>query len=161
VESLLQGVAGDSGVPSRIIEPGENVAVPRATDVQPDPEAEGRMLDLVNGARATAGLRPLAADERLRQVSRQHSQEMFQLGYFAHVSPAGSSPGDRLNGAGIPFHTAGENLAYAPTVEVAHAGLMASPGHRRNILTPEFTRVGIGVIRGGLYGRMFTQSFVG
>jgi uncharacterized protein YkwD/uncharacterized membrane protein required for colicin V production len=161
VEALLQGVAGDTAVPSRIVEEGENVSVPRTADVQADPESESRMLELVNAERVKAGLRPLVADERLRQLAREHSEEMFRLGYFSHVSPAGVSPGDRLKVAGITFDTAGENLAYAPTVEVAHAGLMASPGHRRNILTPEFTRIGIGVMRGGLYGRMFTQSFVG
>jgi uncharacterized protein YkwD/uncharacterized membrane protein required for colicin V production len=162
LEGLLQSVAG-SGValPSRIIEPGENVQVPRTQDVQPDAEAEARMLDLVNVERLRAGLRPLVADERLREVARQHSQEMFRLGYFAHVSPSAGSPADRLQRSGVPFATAGENLAYAPTVEVAHAGLMASPGHRKNILTPEFSRVGIGVMRGGLYGRMFTQNFAG
>jgi uncharacterized protein YkwD/uncharacterized membrane protein required for colicin V production len=162
LEGLLQSVAG-SGValPSRIIEPGENVQVPRTQDVQPDAEAEARMLDLVNVERLRAGLRPLVADERLREVARQHSQEMFRLGYFAHVSPSAGSPADRLQRSGVPFATAGENLAYAPTVEVAHSGLMASPGHRKNILTPEFSRVGIGVMRGGLYGRMFTQNFAG
>ena len=163
LEGLLQNVAGNGGValPSRIIEPGENVQVPRTQDVQPDAEAEARMLDLINVERLRAGLRPLVADERLREVARQHSQEMFRLGYFAHVSPSAGSPADRLQRSGVPFATAGENLAYAPTVEVAHSGLMASPGHRKNILTPEFSRVGIGVMRGGLYGRMFTQNFAG
>jgi uncharacterized protein YkwD/uncharacterized membrane protein required for colicin V production len=163
LEGLLQTVAGNGGValPSRIIEPGENVQVPRTQDVQPDAEAEAKMLELVNAERLRAGLRPLVADERLREVARQHSQEMFRLGYFAHVSPSAGSPADRLQRSGVPFATAGENLAYAPTVEVAHSGLMASPGHRKNILTPEFSRVGIGVMRGGLHGRMFTQNFAG
>jgi uncharacterized protein YkwD/uncharacterized membrane protein required for colicin V production len=162
LEGLLRNVAGNGvALPSRIIQPGENVAVPRTQDVQPDPEAEMRMLELVNGERVKAGLAPLVADDRLRDVARGHSQEMFRLGYFAHVSPTDGSPADRLKRAGVAFATAGENLAYAPTVEVAHSGLMASEGHRRNILTPEYTRVGIGVVRGGLYGRMFTQNFAG
>ena len=59
----------------------------------------------------------------------------------------------------IKFISAGENLAYAPTVEIAHQGLMNSPGHRENILRPSFGRVGIGVIDGGVYGKMFTQDF--
>jgi uncharacterized membrane protein required for colicin V production len=161
-ESLLRNVAGNGvDLPSRIIQPGENVQVPRATDVQVDVESEAKMLELLNAERAKAGLNPLVADDRLRDVARQHSQEMFRLGYFAHISPTDGSPADRLKRSGIAFATAGENLAYAPTVEVAHSGLMASPGHRRNILTPEFTRVGIGVVRGGLYGRMFTQNFAG
>jgi uncharacterized protein YkwD/uncharacterized membrane protein required for colicin V production len=162
IEGLLRNVAGNgAALPSRIVQPGENVAVPRTQDVQLDSEAETRMLELLNGERVKAGLAPLIPDDRLRDVARGHSQEMFRLGYFAHVSPTDGSPADRLQRVGIPFATAGENLAYAPTVEVAHAGLMASPGHRSNVLSPEYTRVGIGVVRGGLYGRMFTQSFVG
>ncbi len=161
-ENLLRNVAGNGvDLPSRIIQPGENVQVPRSTDVQVDAEAETKMLELLNAERTRAGLSPLVADDKLRDVARQHSQEMFRLGYFAHISPTDGSPADRLKRAGIAFATAGENLAYAPTVDVAHSGLMASPGHRRNILTPEFSRVGIGVVRGGLYGRMFTQNFSG
>lgn len=159
-EGLLQQLVGDAqGFPSRVIQPGENVSVPRTAEVQPDAEAEARMLDLVNGERVKAGLRPLAPDEGLRAVARRHSQEMFRLGYFAHISPTEGTPIERLQRAGISFAAAGENLAFAPTVDVAHSGLMASPGHRRNILTPEFTRLGVGVMRGGAQSRMFTQSF--
>jgi uncharacterized protein YkwD len=117
------------------------------------------MLDLVNGERTRARLRPLAADERLRQVARAHSLEMFELDYFSHSSPTSGSPFDRMHAAGIPFVVAGENLAYAPNVDIAHQGLMNSPGHRANILRPEFGRVGIGVIRSLVQGSMFTQDF--
>ena len=61
--------------------------------------------------------------------------------------------------AGVEFFIVGENLAFAPTLEIAHDGLMQSPGHRKNILEEEFERVGIGVIDGGSYGRMFVQVF--
>ena len=54
---------------------------------------------------------------------------------------------------------AGENLALAPTTEFAHEGLMNSPGHRANILNGQFRRVGIGVLDGGIYGKMFVQEF--
>ena len=86
---------------------------------------------------------------------------MLKLGYFAHNSPVSGSPSDRLQAAGISFRVAGENLAYAPTVEIAHRGLMNSPGHRANILSPDFTRVGIGVIVAPNGERMFTQDFIG
>jgi uncharacterized protein YkwD len=117
------------------------------------------MLELVNGERARAGLQALVADERLRQVARAHSLEMFQLDYFSHTSPTAGSPFDRMHAAGIQFLVAGENLAYAPNVEIAHQGLMNSPGHRANILRPEFGRVGIGVLRSPAQGSMFTQDF--
>jgi uncharacterized protein YkwD len=64
-----------------------------------------------------------------------------------------------MHAAKISFTTAGENLALAPTIPVAHAGLMNSPGHRANILRREFGRVGIGVMDGGMRGLMVSQEF--
>ena len=124
-----------------------------------DPEAEVEMLNLLNQERARAGLPPLVMDETLRQVARQHSREMFELGYFGHDSPVTGSPADRLLRAGVRFRVAGENLAYAPNVRLAHEGLMNSPEHRANILNPQFRRVGIGAVRSELRGTMFTQDF--
>jgi uncharacterized protein YkwD len=64
-----------------------------------------------------------------------------------------------MRDSGVRFLTAGENLALAPTIEVAHTGLMNSPGHRANILRREFGRVGIGVMDGGMRGLMVSQEF--
>lgn len=125
----------------------------------PDQESEAEMLEMVNRERTRAGLRPLRRDEQLRQAARAHSREMLELGYFSHTSPEGSSPADRAGRAGARFAIVGENLAYAPTVQIAHEGLMNSPGHRANILRAEFGRVGIGVIRSQRRGLMFTQEF--
>jgi uncharacterized protein YkwD len=60
---------------------------------------------------------------------------------------------------GVRFITAGENLALAPTLRIAHRGLMNSPGHRANIMNPSFGRVGIGILEGGSHGLMITQNF--
>ena len=92
-------------------------------------------------------------------MARAHSLDMFRRGYFAHDSPDGLSPAERLVHASIPFRLMGENLAYAPSVQIAHDGLMHSPDHRANILRTEFGRVGIGVIRSQFRGRMFSQEF--
>jgi len=123
------------------------------------PSDEEEMLAMLNAERVAEGLPPLESDPALQEVARAHSSEMFSLGYFAHESPVSGSPADRLQAAGIPFSVAGENLAYAPTVEIAHRGLMQSPGHRANILSPEYTRVGIGVVSAPTGGKMFTQVF--
>jgi len=130
------------------------VATPR-----PRPELETRMLELVNGERVVAGLRPLVADSELTQVARQHSVDMFARGYFAHVTPEGRDPFERMREANVRFVTAGENLALAPTLQIAHTGLMHSPGHRANILQRDFGRVGIGIMDGGIHGLMVTQNF--
>jgi uncharacterized protein YkwD len=66
-----------------------------------------------------------------------------------------------MRAAGVTYRYAGENLAGAPSVERAHSGLMNSPGHRANILNPNFTHIGIGALNVGPYGMMFTQMFVG
>ncbi|HEV7349627.1 CvpA family protein [Telluribacter sp.] len=123
------------------------------------PDLEARMLELVNEERAKEGLKPLKADPELAAVARLHSRDMFARGYFAHVTPDGKDPFDRIRAARIRFLTAGENLALAQTVNIAHTGLMNSPGHRANILRPAFGRVGIGILDGGVYGLMVTQNF--
>ncbi len=122
---------------------------------------EQAMVSLVNQARAEAGLAPLRVDPQLVKTARMKSQDMIDLGYFGHTSPTYGSPFDLMRSKGVSYRYAGENLAGAPTVERAHAGLMNSQGHRANILNPNYTRIGIGVIDGGRYGKMFTQHFAG
>jgi uncharacterized protein YkwD len=84
---------------------------------------------------------------------------MFVRGYFGHITPDGISPFDRLLAAHIDFLVAGENIALAPTLTIAHEGLMNSPGHRANILDTQYGRIGIGIVDGGKYGIMITQMF--
>lgn len=144
------------------VRPGstERVDLPyTVASTKPRPELEAQMLELVNREREAAGLKPLAADPELTEVARLHSAGMFARGYFSHVTPEGRDPFDRIRAGGVWFRTAGENLALAPTVRIAHNGLMNSPGHRENILRPEFGRVGIGIMDGGLRGLMVTQNF--
>lgn len=138
----------------------QELDLPPDLALEPDPVAESQMIALVNEERAAVGLAPLTLDPRLVPVARRHSEEMFRLRYFGHQSPVRGSPFDRIDAAGIRYSRAGENLAYAQSVTIAHRGLMASEGHRANILRPEFARIGIGVMSAGPYGRMFTQLFL-
>jgi uncharacterized protein YkwD/uncharacterized membrane protein required for colicin V production len=130
-----------------------------ASKLSVDEEAEYEMLNMVNQERTSRGLKALVMDTELQEVARMHSKDMFVRGFFAHVNPDGKDPFDRMSDAGIVFRVAGENLALAPNVELAHQGLMNSPGHRANILTAEFGHIGIGCIDGGSYGKMFSQEF--
>src|SRR5690606_32171863 len=100
------------------------------TEFTADPASEAEMLRLLNNERTSEGLSPLAADAQMRQVGRAHCSDMFERGYFSHYTPDGLSPFDRMEQAGVKYQAAGENLAYAPNVEIAHQGLMDSPGHR-------------------------------
>jgi uncharacterized protein YkwD len=141
-------------------ESNERVSLPyTVASSRPRPDLEARMLELINKERVAAGLKPLAPDPELTQVARRHSADMFARGYFSHDTPEGRDPFARMREANVHFLTAGENLALAPTVQVAHNGLMHSPGHRANILHPDFGRVGIGIMDGGRRGLMVTQDF--
>jgi uncharacterized protein YkwD/uncharacterized membrane protein required for colicin V production len=146
---------------AKTVETNETVKFnfPKGLSVSDREDLEEQMLQLINDERQKQGLEPLMMDEQLRQVARAHSSEMFRLSYFSHTSPISGSPLDRVRDADIPFMAVGENIAYAPSLAVAHDGLMNSPGHRANILSPDFHRIGIGIEDGGLHGKMFTQEF--
>lgn len=165
VQRALAGVLGDAvqeSISMLTVRPESTervnlsfrVAAPRI-----DADAETQMLTLVNRARAENGLEPVEVDPTIRDVARAYSTTMFQQGYFAHVDQNGATPFDRMRAGGATFRAAGENLALAPTVQIAHDGLMNSPGHRANILNPRYRRIGIGVADGGMHGKMFTQNF--
>lgn len=124
-----------------------------------DEAGEQTMLNLVNQERTSRGLRHLSLSFELRDLARNYARDMFERGYFSHYNPEGLSPFNRMNDRGIIFMSAGENLALAPNVSLAHQGLMNSPGHRANILSSDFGKIGIGVIDGGIYGEMFVQEF--
>ena len=144
------------------VEPGseESVNLPfKVENSKPDASLEAQMLDLINHERTSRGLKPLEADPELVPVARAHSADMFARGYFSHYTPEGIDPFQRMASAGVKFRTAGENLALAPTLQIAHTGLMNSPGHRANILNPSFGRVGIGIMTGGRRGLMISQEF--
>jgi uncharacterized protein YkwD len=128
-------------------------------DVKSDNKRARAMLDLINEERTARNLKVLTFDEDLAGVGDAHCRDMFARGYFSHNSPEGETPFDRMNKAGLVYLVAGENLALAPTVEEAFLGLMNSPGHKANMLSPEFGRVGIAAVDGGKYGIMFAQEF--
>ena len=145
-----------------VVKPGakEGMALPfTVQNPQPRPDLEARMLDLLNQERAAQGLNLLRPDPELTEVARAHARDMFARGYFSHVTPDGKDPFDRIRQAQVRYFIAGENLALAPTLQLAHQGLMDSPGHRANILRPAFGRVGIGIVDGGRRGKMVTQNF--
>jgi hypothetical protein len=141
-------------------ESDESVSIPfRPSTLTIEPESEQEMLELINEERRMAGMSPLVFDEEIMLTARAHSRDMWERGYFAHENPDGEDAFDRMKDDGIEFGLAGENLALAPTLGLAHRGLMNSPGHRANILEPDYRRVGIGIIAGGRYGLMVTQNF--
>lgn len=144
------------------IEPGSNESVElpfKVENFRERPDLEAEMLEMVNHERTANGLQPLAPDQEMTEVARKHSADMFRRGYFSHNTPENKDPFERMREDHIRFTIAGENLALAPTLPIAHNGLMNSPGHRANILRPQFGRLGIGILDGGRRGLMISQEF--
>lgn len=132
------------------------------TDLVPLTSEEAIALQLVNGARAQAGLPPLTVDPVLTDLARKKSQDMVVNNYFSHVSPTYGTAYQMEVAAGIRAPVMGaENIAKARNARYAHAMFMSSQGHRSNILNPHHTHVGIGIVSNGLYGIAETQLFIG
>ncbi|MDQ0416848.1 putative YkwD family protein [Croceifilum oryzae] len=141
------------------------------TPAKPTPEtpsnsslssAEQEVVRLVNIERQKAGLHPLVADTKISSVARVKSQDMIDNRYFNHQSPRYGSPFDMMSQFGIRYRTAGENIAggQSTPAEVMKSW-MNSPGHRANILSRDFTKIGVGFAKGGSYGVYWTQQFTG
>lgn len=143
------------------VTPVETDAPSRPDSAQAVTDEEQQMVNLVNQERQKQGLAPLKINSELVKVARLKAKDMIENNYFDHQSPTYGSPFDMMNQFNISYRTAGENLAGHQTVEGAHNGLMNSPGHRANILNESFTEVGIGIVDGGPYGKMFVQLFKG
>lgn len=144
------------------VEPKSNEIVAlnyKTKNVSLDSSSEQYMSKLVNKERVSRGLREIIFDDQLRDIGRNHCKDMFERGYFSHYTPEGFSPFDRMDEKGIIYEAAGENLALSPNADIAMQGLMNSPGHKANILSTNFGRIGIGIIDGGIYGEMFCQEF--
>ncbi|SEE95347.1 Cysteine-rich secretory protein family protein [Streptomyces sp. 3213] len=119
-----------------------------------------KVVELTNAERTRAGLRPLAVDPLLAAAAQAHSADMVARAFYSHTSPDGSQPWDRAAAAGSRRRTIGENIACGQRspAEVVE-GWMNSPGHRANILKPDFTHIGIGFAGGGQTGTYWTQLF--
>lgn len=111
---------------------------------------------LLNYERSRHGLRPLVEVRELDVASKRQSDDMVARRYFEHVSPDGVTPQTRIAASGYAFRPGGmtgENIAwgegtFGTPAEIVN-GWMHSPGHRANILRPEFSQVGVGLTIGG------------
>jgi uncharacterized protein YkwD len=107
------------------------------------------MLTRVNAERAAAGVGPLLRDPRLDEAAQHHAEDMLLRSYYNHVSPDGTTPSTRVRKSGYAGRVVAENIARGPVaVEEVMDNWMGSSGHRRNLLLPAFTHLGIGVVVG-------------
>lgn len=138
----------------------------------PPSEWEAYLLELINDSRAKAGAGALSFDAELQQAAGDHTEWMLATDTFSHTGEGGSSASQRVGDAGYGWRATGENIAYiggsnaatldAADVERLHSNLMASPGHRANLLNPSYTEVGLGVEQGDYRGRpavFVTENF--
>jgi len=114
---------------------------------------QSKLLDLVNHERETHSLPKFQWDDHLAQSAAAHAQLVVQREELSHQFPGEAPLGERIGATGLRFNAAGENLAYAPTIEEVHTGLMNSPPHRANILDPKYNAVGFAIVplNGELY----------
>jgi uncharacterized protein YkwD len=118
-------------------------------------QVERGVYKLTNNVRRQKALPPLTQERVLSEVARKHCQDMLARQYFSHNNPDGKSPHERIIGDyPYPLLATGENIWGADGSEPLETEFLAriivdtwmsSPGHRRNILNPDFTDIGVGV----------------
>ncbi|MCU7728063.1 CAP domain-containing protein [Actinoplanes sp. KI2] len=132
------------------------------SDISNNPMApmQQRVLDLINLNRRRAGCGALSLDRRLIAVANLHAADMARRHYFAHNSPRGDSPGDRVRKAGYHWRQYGENIArgFSSAYDVVN-GWMHSAPHRANILDCRLHQMGIGLAIGRGRTAYWVQDF--
>ena len=153
------GISGSITVPD--VQKPETESKPESGTVQTG-SGQAQVVRLVNQERAAAGLGSLASDSQLTAVAQRKAEDMAKNGYFSHTSPTYGSAFDMLKAAGISYRTAGENIAKGQkTAETVMNGWMNSSGHRANILSSGYTRIGVGYAVDGSGTPYWVQIFAG
>ena len=144
-----------------VVTPAVAPVVARPAPVHPAPPppappvsgAAGVQLSLVNQDRAANGVAPLSYSASLGRVAQYRAQDMMNRNYFSHYDPATGQLAfvQLLHLWGIPYSTAGENIAWStdPSMAAINTMFMNSPDHRANILKAAYHRIGIGVVSNG------------
>ena len=118
------------------------------------------VLNLINDFRLENNLTELELDNKLNDIAKMKAKDMLENNYFDHNSPTYGSPFEMLKNNNISYGLAGENLAEANNVKIAHQKLLASKSHRENILEERFDKVGIAVVEGNDYELLIVQLFI-
>jgi uncharacterized YkwD family protein len=122
-------------------------------------DMESKVIELTNAERTKNGLAALKADNSLSGVAQEKSDDMQAKNYFSHTSPTYGSPFDMMRDFGVEYSSAGENIAMGQrSAEEVVDAWMKSEGHRKNILSSNFTHIGVGHTGEGNY---WTQMFIG
>lgn len=119
-----------------------------------------RVVKLVNVERQKVGHDPLSEDNLLDKGASTKAADMRDKRYFSHTSPTYGSPFNMMKTVGVHYSKAGENIASGyKTPEAVVSGWMKSPGHRANILSTKYGKIGVGYAKGGKSGAYWVQWF--
>jgi len=124
-------------------------------------DSERQLFESLNRERAAQGISALQWDAALFKAARKHALLMLDLNQLEHQLPDEPNLEARLAEAGARFGVIAENIAIGPDPQTIHNGWMNSPGHRKNILDPRLTSIGVAAVRGpgGLYAvQDFSQN---
>lgn len=120
---------------------------------------EQELVKQLNASRREAGLPALRVNSKLTEAARKHSEIMAEQQKLMHVLPGEDPVAKRLADTGLRFNRSGENVGYNTDFNGVHEGFMNSPPHRANILSPDYTEVGIGVVHDDKGVWWATQDF--
>ncbi len=123
------------------------------------------LFSAINGERTQSGMPALAAHGCATYVAQLRASDMASRNYFSHTSPEGSTAFSLMDQYGVPYHSAGENLAFNTypeneTLAIAIRDLMASPPHRENMLNGGWTHLGVGAAMGGNDAKYYVMVFI-
>ena len=136
-----------------------NLTVREAPVLTDEQTLANAVLALVNAERANVGAGALTMDPLLVNAAQRHSQDMASHGFMNHTGSDGSAFNERIADAGYAYTACAENVAWNYTTAAAVvAGWMGSPGHRANILNPNYVHMGISCYR-STHGWYWTQNF--
>ncbi|MFZ4738337.1 MAG: CAP domain-containing protein [Bradymonadia bacterium] len=125
--------------------PAPDLAVLRLEPPASEAAPDATLLRLVNEQRAASGVAVLRVWPELTSVARDWSTELAAQRVLVHATADAGTLTTRLVARGLRFTQAGENLANASTPRQALAAMLSSPGHKKNLLDPRWTHVGVGV----------------
>lgn len=119
----------------------------------------------VNRVRLEHGVGALRGSALLHRAARNHSEQMLYENFFAHIDKNGKDVVDRLRAQGMgEFRSAGENIYMGRNisnlVESLVQGWLQSPGHRKNLLSPNYQETGVGIVMGDKNKVYVTQVYL-
>jgi uncharacterized protein YkwD len=112
-----------------------------------------KLVELTNKNRSELALPPLHMNSKLTTAAQMKAKDMVKNGYFSHVSPTNKKPWYWVRRANYNYSYAGENLAVLfSTPEETEEAWMDSPSHRANIMSKNYTDIGVGIATGTYEG---------